>query len=82
MGQIDHLSNQRILNVVANISGEDYGRAAAEITRVIAALGGPARGVTVENRSQLAQMIAALHGLRSGLVLAIVVVVPGARGKF
>jgi multidrug efflux pump subunit AcrB len=74
MGEIDHLNNQRSLNVTANISGDDYGRAADDIERAIASLGAPPRGVTVENRGQLAQMLNTLAGLRSGLMLAVAVV--------
>jgi multidrug efflux pump subunit AcrB len=33
MGQIDHLNNQRSFNVVANIEGSDYGRAAKDVSR-------------------------------------------------
>jgi multidrug efflux pump subunit AcrB len=74
MGEIDHLNNQRSLNVTANISGDDYGRAAADVERAIVSLGAPPRGVAVENRGQLAQMLTTLASLRSGLLLAIVVV--------
>jgi multidrug efflux pump subunit AcrB len=75
MGQIDHLNNQRSFNVVANIEGSDYGRAARDVEQAIASLGAPPIGVTVENRGQLAQMLQTLAGLRSGLLLSIVVVV-------
>ena len=75
MGQIDHLNNQRSFNVVANIAGGDYGRAARDVKDAIASLGAPPRGVTVESRGQLAQMLQTLAGLRSGLLLSIVVVV-------
>jgi multidrug efflux pump subunit AcrB len=74
MGEIDHLNNQRSLNVTANVAGDDYGRAADDVERAIASLGPPPRGVTVENRGQLAQMLSTLAGLRSGLLLAIAVV--------
>ena len=75
MGQIDHLNNQRSLNVVANIAGDGYGQAANDIDQAIRSLGSPPRGVTVESRGQLAQMVSTLSGLRVGLLLAIVVVV-------
>lgn len=74
MGEIDHLNNQRSLNVAANIVGDDYGQAANDVERAIASLGAPPRGVTVENRGQLAQMLGTLASVRSGLLLAIVVV--------
>jgi multidrug efflux pump subunit AcrB len=75
MGEIDHLNNQRSLNIVANIAGNDYGRAAAAVRRAIDALGAPPRGVTVESRGQLARMLDTLAGLRLGLLLSIVVIV-------
>jgi multidrug efflux pump subunit AcrB len=74
MGEIDHLNNQRSLNVAANILGDDFGQAAIEVERAISSLGRPPRGVTVENRGQLAQMLSTLASLRSGLLLAIAVV--------
>lgn len=82
MGEIDHLNNQRSLNVTANISGDDYGRAADDIERAIASLGAPPRGVTVENRGQLAQMLNTLAGLRSGLMLAVAVVLLALAANF
>jgi multidrug efflux pump subunit AcrB len=75
MGQIDHLNNQRSFNVVANIEGSDFGRAAKDVEQAIASLGAPPTGVTVVNRGQLSQMLQTLAGLRLGLLLSIVVVV-------
>jgi multidrug efflux pump subunit AcrB len=74
MGEIDHLNNQRSLNVEANIAGDDYGQAADDVQRATASLGAPPGGVTVENRGQLAEMLSTLASLRSGLLLAIIVV--------
>jgi multidrug efflux pump subunit AcrB len=82
MGEIDHLNNQRSLDVTANVAGNDYGRAAKDVERAIASLGAPPRGVTVENRGQLAQMLSTLAGLRSGLLLAIAVVLLVLAGNF
>lgn len=73
-GQIDHINNQRTLSVVANIEGNNFGRAATAIQRVIATLGPPPRGTTVLVRGQLEQMLSTLASLREGLLLAIVVI--------
>lgn len=73
-GEIDHLNNQRSVNVVANIAGNDFGGAATAVQKAIAALGPPPRGMAVAIRGQLEQMTATLASLREGLLLAIVVI--------
>src|SRR5262249_31393709 len=59
-GQIDHINNQRTLSVVANIEGNDLGRAATAIEQAVAAVGAPPRGVTVATRGQIEQMLSTL----------------------
>lgn len=73
-GQVDHINNQRTLSVVANIEGNDFGRAATAIEQTIATLGPPPRGTTVLLRGQLEQMLSTLASLREGLLLTIVVI--------
>jgi multidrug efflux pump subunit AcrB len=73
-GEIDHLNNQRSLNVLANVKGNDLGRAVREVEQALKSLGQPPRGTTVLVRGQVEQMEKTLSSLRGGLVLAIIVV--------
>jgi multidrug efflux pump subunit AcrB len=73
-GEMDHLNNQRSLDVVANIAGNDFGAAARAVQQAVTAAGAPPRGTTVAIRGQLEQMAATLGSLRDGLLIAIVVI--------
>ncbi|HEV2173618.1 MAG TPA: efflux RND transporter permease subunit, partial [Nitrospira sp.] len=73
-GEFDHLNNQRSLDVVANIAGNDYGHSATEVENALSAVGPPPRGTSVAIRGQLEQMLTTLAGLREGLLLAVVVI--------
>lgn len=74
LGEIDHLNNQRSLDVVANIAGPDYGGAAREVEEAVASMGTPPRGTTVAVRGQLEQMLLTLASLREGALLAVAVI--------
>jgi multidrug efflux pump subunit AcrB len=73
-GEIDHLNNQRSLNVIANVKGNDLAKAARDVERALQSLGKPPRGSTVLVRGQVEQMERTLSSLRGGLLLAILVV--------
>jgi multidrug efflux pump subunit AcrB len=73
-GEIDHLNNQRSLNVIANVKGNDLAKAGREVERVLKSVGKPPRGTTVLVRGQVEQMEKTLSSLRGGLLLAVVVV--------
>jgi multidrug efflux pump subunit AcrB len=73
-GEVDHYNSQRTISVVANIAGEDFGAAGAEVQSAIASVGPPPRGVTVAVHGQTEQLRLAVDGLMTGLAIAIVVV--------
>ncbi len=73
-GQVSHYNSQRTVSVTANVAGSDLGAATREVERVLGAVGEPPRGVAVAMRGQIEQMRTTLDGLRTGVGLAIVVV--------
>jgi multidrug efflux pump subunit AcrB len=73
-GEIDHYNSQRAVSVTANVVGGDLARAAAQVGRVIEALGAPPRGTTVAIRGQAEQMEKTLSSLKEGVALAVLVI--------
>jgi multidrug efflux pump subunit AcrB len=73
-GQVDRLSMQRYLSIIANVEGEDLGRAARRIERAIAAAGDPPRGVRVLLRGQVTPMEEMFQTLALGLAIAVLVI--------
>ncbi len=73
-GQVDRTSMQRYLSVIANVEGEDLGRATRQIERAITAAGDPPRGVQVLVRGQVKPMEEMFSTLYFGLVLSVVVI--------
>jgi multidrug efflux pump subunit AcrB len=65
---------KRQVSLTANISGEDLGRVAREVTSAITAIGDPPKGSTIEVRGQIPPMQEMLRGLAIGLGLAVVVI--------
>jgi len=73
-GQFDRYNMKRQVSLTANISGEDLGRVAREVTSAITAIGDPPKGSTIEVRGQIPPMQEMLRGLAIGLGLAVVVI--------
>ena len=73
-GEVDRYNMQRVVSFTANIHGKPLGRVVGEIREAIARAGAPPRGVTVHNRGQVPAFEETLAGLRSGLLLAILVI--------
>jgi multidrug efflux pump subunit AcrB len=73
-GEVDRYNMQRVVSFTANIHGKPLGQVVAETRQAIARAGAPPRGVTVYNRGQVPAFEETLAGLRSGLVLAILVI--------
>ncbi|MHB8419137.1 MAG: efflux RND transporter permease subunit [Myxococcales bacterium] len=73
-GEYDHLDGQRTITLTANLGGSDLGRAGEEVDRAIREVGKPPRGSTVSVRGQVSVMKRTLSSLRSGLLLAILIV--------
>jgi multidrug efflux pump subunit AcrB len=65
-GELDRDMSQRYLTLVANVEGEDMGRASRQVARAIATAGEPPRGVRVEPMGQLPPMIEMFKALEPG----------------
>ena len=73
-GEYDRDMSQRYLTVVANVEGEDMGRAAAQVRQAIAEVGDPPRGVRLEEMGQLPSMTKMFNALGIGLAVAVFVI--------
>ena len=73
-GEVDHYNSQRTISIVANIAGDDFGAAGAEVEHAIASVGAPPRGITVAVHGQTEQLKLAVDGLETGLAIAIAAV--------
>lgn len=74
VGQYDRYNTRRMVTLTANVSGEDLGTAAAEIRSAIQKAGTPPKGVMVDVRGQIAPMTTLFDSLRTGLVMAVVII--------
>jgi multidrug efflux pump subunit AcrB len=73
-GQVSHYNSQRTVRVTANVAGSDLGAATRDVEAALQHVGAPPRGVNIAVRGQVEQMRTTLDGLRTGLGLAVVVV--------
>ena len=73
-GEVDRYNMQRVVSFTANIHGKPLGAVVGDIRAAVARAGAPPRGVTVNNRGQVPAFEETTAGLRSGLLLAIVVI--------
>ena len=73
-GEYDRYNMQRMLTLSANISGEDLGRAAAQVRQAIRDTGTPPARVNVTLRGQVQPMDEMFGGLRLGLLMAVGVI--------
>ncbi len=73
-GELDRDMSQRYLTLVANVEGEDMGRASRQVRRAIESAGEPPRGVRVELMGQLPPMIEMFKALGVGLAVAVFVI--------
>ncbi len=73
-GQYDRYNQQRMITITSNVSGQDLGGAAREVSEAISRAGEAPRGVTVNVRGQVPPMQQTLSGLQAGLLLAVVVI--------
>ena len=71
LGEYDRYNMQRMLTLSANIEGEDLGRAAQRVQQAIDAAGKPPEKVKVTVRGQVQPMAEMFGGLRSGLLVAV-----------
>jgi len=73
-GEVDRYNMQRVVSFTANVHGKPLGAVVADVRDAIARAGAPPRGVTVNNRGQVPAFEETTAGLRSGLLLAILVI--------
>jgi multidrug efflux pump subunit AcrB len=73
-GLIERFNGQRVVSLTANIHGITLGDAARELRAAVAKAGTPPRGVTVSFRGQIPPLEQTISGLRTGLLLAILVI--------
>ncbi len=73
-GMIERYNGQRVVSLTANIHGITLGEAAQQINAAIARAGTPPRGISVALRGQAPALAQTISGLRTGLLLAILVI--------
>jgi len=73
-GEIDRDMSQRYLTLSANVQGTDMGRASRAVTKALAEVGEPPRGVRVEPMGQLPPMEEMFQSLGMGLGAAVFVI--------
>jgi multidrug efflux pump subunit AcrB len=73
-GMIERLNGQHIVSITANIHGLTLGDAAPRIGRAIAAAGTPPRGLNVRMKGEIPPLEQTIAGLRTGLLLAVLVI--------
>jgi multidrug efflux pump subunit AcrB len=74
IGQYERYNMQRLVTVTANIAGTDLGSAATQVTDALKELGQPPAGVSLAVRGQVVPLQQLMNGLRTGLLLAVVVI--------
>jgi multidrug efflux pump subunit AcrB len=73
-GEYDRYNMQRLISITANISGADLGTVAKEVAQALRDLGSPPPKVSVAIRGQVVPLQQMLDGLRTGLLMAILVI--------
>src|SRR5438876_3821236 len=73
-GEVDRYNMQRVVSFTANVHGKPLGQVVTEIRQAIARAGAPPRGISINNRGQVPAFEETLSGLRSGLLLSILVI--------
>jgi multidrug efflux pump subunit AcrB len=73
-GLIERYNGQHIVSLTANIHGLTLGEAAPKLNQAVAAAGAPPRGVSVKLRGEIPPLEQTLSGLRTGLLLAVMVI--------
>ncbi len=73
-GEYDRDMSQRFLTVIANVEGEDMGRAAKQVRKAVKDAGDAPRGVHVEEMGQLPSMTQMFEALGIGLAVSVFVI--------
>jgi len=74
VGEYDRINGLWLLTISANTAGEDLGRVVSSIDTAVRRAGTPPRGVTVQQRGQIAPMRATFSNLGVGLLVAVAVI--------
>ncbi len=74
VGLYERYNMQRTITVTANIAGTDLGTVGRQLAQALKEVGDPPPKVTVTVRGQIVPMQQMLDGLRTGLLLAVVVI--------
>jgi multidrug efflux pump subunit AcrB len=74
IGQYDRYNMDRMVTVTANLQAVDLGRAAFQVTRALQELGPTPPRVSVALRGQVQPLTELLTALRTGLLVAVVVI--------
>ncbi|MDH5576775.1 MAG: efflux RND transporter permease subunit, partial [Nitrospirota bacterium] len=74
IGEYARYNMQRMVTIVANVTGEDLGRAAKHIDAALNRVGPPPKGVRVDVRGQIAPMKEMFVNLQLGLALALLTI--------
>jgi len=73
-GEVDRYNMQRVISFTGNVHKRPLNQVIAEVREAVAHAGAPPRGVTVFTRGQVPAFEETLSGLRTGLLLSIVVI--------
>jgi multidrug efflux pump subunit AcrB len=73
-GMIERFNGQHIVSLTANIHGLTLGEAAPRLRQAIAAAGNPPRGLAVRMRGEIPPLDQTIEGLRTGLLLAVLMI--------
>jgi multidrug efflux pump subunit AcrB len=74
VGQYERYNMQRMITVTANLGSADLGTVAGQVAQALKDLGNPPPKVNVAVRGQVVPLQQMLIGLRTGLLLAVVVI--------
>jgi multidrug efflux pump subunit AcrB len=73
-GLIERYDGQHIVSLTGNLHNLAIGDAVPQLQRAVSAAGAPPRGVSVQYRGEMAALRDTLTGLRTGLLLAVLVI--------
>jgi multidrug efflux pump subunit AcrB len=73
-GLIERFNGQHIVSLTANLHGITLGEAAPQLRDALAAAGAPPRGAKIVMKGQIPPLEQTISGLRTGLLLAILVI--------
>jgi multidrug efflux pump subunit AcrB len=73
-GLAERYNGQRVVSLTANIHGLTLGQAAGRLNQAMSAAGAPPKGITVKLRGEIPALDQTISGLRTGLLLAVLVI--------